>query len=108
MRSIVHIFRNYAVFRGRASRAEFWTFQIFLLVVAVALSAVEGRGIIAGQDPTESVLFDVFLLTILVPTIAVSTRRLHDIGRSGWWSAASEATSSARAPSVLRASSARH
>lgn len=74
--------RQYATFSGRARRSEFWFFSLFLtLLMAVAavldasLNATEGRG------PVSAIAG---LLTV-IPALAVTVRRLHDIGRSGWW-----------------------
>jgi uncharacterized membrane protein YhaH (DUF805 family) len=66
-------FSRYATFSGRASRPEFWWF--FLFQVLVSLAAQMLGGVIAG----------VIGLALLLPGLAVGTRRLHDVGRSGWW-----------------------
>ncbi|MFN2324059.1 MAG: DUF805 domain-containing protein, partial [Trueperaceae bacterium] len=64
---------NYANFRGRARRSEFWWFVLFTLVCTVALGAV--ADLLAG----------LFSLAVLLPAIGVAVRRLHDVDRSGWW-----------------------
>jgi DNA-binding CsgD family transcriptional regulator len=64
---------KYAEFNGRASRAEFWWFTLFVILVASALAYL-----------SESVA-SVFLIAMLLPQLAVGARRLHDTGRSGWW-----------------------
>lgn len=64
---------KYAEFNGRASRAEFWWFTLFVTLVASALTYL-----------SESVA-SVFLIAMLLPLLAVGARRLHDTGRSGWW-----------------------
>ncbi|MBS0447724.1 MAG: DUF805 domain-containing protein [Proteobacteria bacterium] len=66
-------FTKYAEFDGRASRPEFWWWVLFI-VLASAL----------GDALWHRLSWAVSLVT-LVPTIAVTTRRLHDIDRSGWW-----------------------
>jgi len=66
-------FKNYVNFNGRARRKEFWFFQM-IASIAVMVFAI-GFPPIAG----------IFLLIIALPTIAVSIRRLHDTGHSGWW-----------------------
>lgn len=77
-------YSKYAVFAGRATRSEYWYFVLFGAIVSIAYQVVfssfltgNQMGMIAGGV----VMF--FLFTL--PTIAVSVRRLHDIGRSGWW-----------------------
>ena len=70
--SIRVCFTKYATFEGRASRSEFWWFMLFLVLVSTAC------GIFS------SMLSMVFTLATLVPAIAVTTRRLHDVDKSGW------------------------
>lgn len=86
--------RKYAVFTGRASRGEYWWWALFVLVGFFALSivsALAGRitsqdgGISAGPGNIPfSILLVVFWLGTIVPTVAVTVRRLHDAGYSGW------------------------
>ena len=64
---------KYATFSGRASRPEFWWFFLFQILASVAASMI-GDTIAALAS-----------LALLLPALAVGTRRLHDIGKSGWW-----------------------
>jgi uncharacterized membrane protein YhaH (DUF805 family) len=78
--------RKYADFNGRARRSEYWFFILFTAIVgAIAgiLDAIFGirSGAYGGTGPIQGVL----QLALLVPTLAVGARRLHDTGRSGWW-----------------------
>ena len=73
--------RAYATFRGRAGRAEFWWFAAFVLAGTLVLSLVDR----AVFGPRVDFLSALFSLATLIPLIAVSVRRLHDIDRSGWW-----------------------
>ncbi|HEY3048296.1 MAG TPA: DUF805 domain-containing protein [Polaromonas sp.] len=66
-------FAKYAAFSGRASRAEFWWFFLFQMLVFVAASMVS------------DLVYGLASLGLLLPSLAVATRRLHDIGKSGWW-----------------------
>jgi uncharacterized membrane protein YhaH (DUF805 family) len=69
---------KYATFSGRARRSEFWFFQLFsVLAMAVAYFI----DLVIGVQIVQVILF----FALLVPSIAISTRRLHDINRSGWW-----------------------
>ena len=90
--------KRYADFSGRATRAEFWWFMLFVVILYVVLSFVFVGSISglasSGTDPTAAMLgmfgaagifMVLFWLAILIPTLAVQTRRLHDTGRSGWW-----------------------
>ncbi|MEA3009291.1 MAG: hypothetical protein QOJ91_983 [Sphingomonadales bacterium] len=76
--------RKYADFKGRARRKEYWSFMVLVAVLFGAAYAIESlldlRGA-RGYGP----LTTLFQLAVLLPTLAVGARRLHDIGRSGWW-----------------------
>jgi uncharacterized membrane protein YhaH (DUF805 family) len=75
----VVVIERYAQFTGRASRAEYWWFFLATLIVTTVLNAL-GRA-----STILVVLAFVYSLAVLVPSIAVAVRRLHDTGRSGWW-----------------------
>ena len=64
---------QYATFSGRAKRSEFWWFFLFQVLVMVAASMLG------------DVINGIASLALLLPTLAVGARRLHDIGRTGWW-----------------------
>jgi uncharacterized membrane protein YhaH (DUF805 family) len=69
---------KYATFTGRARRTEYWMFVLFSIIFAVVAMIIDG--IITG-----GLLGLVYTLGILIPSIAVAVRRLHDTNRSGWW-----------------------
>lgn len=73
---------KYATFAGRASRAEFWWFALFTLLTALIINALFAPFL--GQQ-TGATLAVVFLLVMLLPSLAVGARRLHDLNASGWW-----------------------
>ena len=78
------VLKNYAVFEGRARRKEYWMFVLFNILVAAALGFIEGFvGAFSGTD--QSVLSTIYQLAVIIPSIAVGVRRMHDIDRSGWW-----------------------
>ncbi len=67
-------FRNYANFKGRATRSEYWWWTLFnLLITSVSSSVV-------NQD-----FGNLVSLALLLPSIAVAVRRMHDVNRRGWW-----------------------
>ena len=83
--SIQTVFQKYAVFEGRARRSEYWWFYLAYTVVNAVLSGL-GRAVGSGGFATAlSVISGIIALACLVPTISVTTRRLHDTGKSGWW-----------------------
>ena len=77
--------KKYAVFSGRSRRAEYWYFVLFNLIVLIVLelidallgtySFVQGVGLLSG----------IYSLAVIIPSLAVTVRRLHDIDRTGWW-----------------------
>lgn len=71
--------KKYAEFSGRAQRKEYWMFVLFNLIIAFVLAFVEG---LFGSP---AILAGIYGLAVLIPSIAVSIRRLHDTNRSGWW-----------------------
>ncbi|MFO6465800.1 DUF805 domain-containing protein [Jannaschia sp. KMU-145] len=77
---------KYATFSGRAARSEFWWFYLFTLVAGLAISLIDRVIFGVNEDGDVNGLFGfVFALAIIVPSIAVAIRRLHDRDRSGWW-----------------------
>ena len=76
-------FSKYAVFSGRASRTEYWMFILWNFIIGMMLGAMEGFLGIFPESEYE-VLSLTYLLAIACPYLAVSVRRLHDTGLSGW------------------------
>ena len=76
--SIIRTLKRYSDFTGRSGRKEFWTFFVAYLVVAIALSVVEGALHLGG------VLSGLFGLAMLLPNLALSFRRLHDQDKTAW------------------------
>jgi uncharacterized membrane protein YhaH (DUF805 family) len=72
------VIKNYAGFSGRARRQEFWMFVLFNVIAAAILAIVDA---VVGT----SLLIILYWLAVLLPTLAVTVRRLHDTGRSGFW-----------------------
>lgn len=71
--------KKYATFSGRARRKEFWMFALFSCLIAVicmVLDSAIGTGKWIGN---------IYSIAVFIPSLAVSCRRLHDIGKSGWW-----------------------
>lgn len=80
----VQVWKKYAVFSGRAHRTEYWMFVLFNTIISFGLAFIEV--ILGGATNTDqSVLSTIYSLAILVPSIAVGVRRMHDSDHSGWW-----------------------
>lgn len=69
---------NYANFKGRATRPEYWWFALFTAVVGGVAALTDSALDVAAAVP-------VVALALLIPGLAVGTRRLHDVNRTGWW-----------------------
>ena len=77
-------FQKYVEFNGRATRSEYWYFVLFLLGIGLVLAVVDGTVYGFGEHGSQP-FSSVFSLVTFLPSLAVAVRRLHDIGRSGWW-----------------------
>jgi uncharacterized membrane protein YhaH (DUF805 family) len=77
--------KKYAVFAGRARRKEFWFFTLFNVLIAVALAIIDMFTGTFDEDVGLGLLSGLYALAMIVPSIAVTVRRLHDTDRSGWW-----------------------
>lgn len=73
------VIKNYVGFTGRARRKEYWMYCLFYIIIGIVIAVVE-RVIGLG-----TMLSSLYSLALLLPSIAVSIRRMHDTGRSGWW-----------------------
>lgn len=76
--AIRSVFSKYATFSGRARRSEFWYFFLFNMIVSFVLT------ILGSKVPILGFLGSLWSLAILIPYLAVTVRRFHDIGKSGW------------------------
>ena len=81
----VEALRKYAVFSGRARRKEYWFFILFNILIAAGLTLIDT--FVGTYDTLRGVglLSGLYSLGMLLPSLAVGVRRLHDIGRTGWW-----------------------
>lgn len=77
----LHVLKSYANFKGRARRSEYWYFVLINTLVSTALSFVDGLLMPTGSG----FLSLAYTLAVLVPSIAVCIRRMHDVGKSGWF-----------------------
>lgn len=77
---------KYATFAGRAPRKEYWYFGLINAAILIGLAIAISMTASAGHSPLAlTVVYAVFALLILVPSISVMVRRLHDTDHSGWW-----------------------
>ena len=76
----VKVYKNYANFEGRARRSEYWYYTLFYYLIAIVLIFVDQA---IGSEI--GIVGLVFALGSLIPSIAVGVRRMHDVGKSGWY-----------------------
>lgn len=76
---------QYADFKGRASRKEYWMFVLFNIIIGLAFSLFEGAIGLNNSELGIGFLSGIYSLGVLIPGLAVCVRRLHDIGKSGWY-----------------------
>jgi uncharacterized membrane protein YhaH (DUF805 family) len=78
------VLKQYADFSGRARRKEYWMFTLFnIIFIIVAMTLDNILGLTVGELPY-GVFYVLYALAVLIPGIAVTVRRLHDVGKSGW------------------------
>ena len=73
------VISNYATFGGRARRKEYWMFTLFSTIISYSLVAL------IFVDPSLTLVNQIYSLAVLLPSIAVGVRRMHDLGKSGWY-----------------------
>ena len=79
------VLKKYAVFEGRARRSEYWFFTLISFVITLGLIFIDVFMASANPQTGLGLLSGLYTLGVLIPTISVTVRRLHDTNRSGWW-----------------------
>lgn len=77
--------KKYATFSGRARRKEYWMFALFSFIFAIVALVCDSILGTESEDMGFGLIYGLFCLSIIVPSWAVTVRRLHDVGKSGWW-----------------------
>lgn len=77
--------KKYVDFSGRARRTEHWMFALFNFIFAIVAIVFDMLLGTASEEAGFGLFYGLFCLAILLPTWSVTVRRLHDIGKSGWW-----------------------
>ena len=81
----IEVLKKYAVFNGRARRKEYWYFVLFSMLISIVLAIIDGATGSFSAEAGMGLLGGIYALAVLIPSIAVGVRRLHDTNRSGWW-----------------------
>ena len=81
------VLKKYVQFSGRARRSEYWYFFLFSTIISIVLAVVDYAMGTRTEDPFggRGILGNIYTLAILLPSIAVAIRRMHDVGKSGWF-----------------------
>lgn len=83
MDNYIGVLKKYAVFEGRARRREYWMFVLFSAIISIIVSFIDMFLSLSGNKIFN--LSNLYSLAIIVPSIAVGVRRMHDSNHSGWW-----------------------
>lgn len=84
MKWYIQVWKKYLFFSGRAHRTEYWMFVLFNMIISIGLGFIEGfLGVATNTE--QSILGLIYSLAVLIPSIAVGVRRMHDTDHSGWW-----------------------
>jgi len=79
------VLKDYAVFTGRSQRMEFWIFILISTIITWILGYIDIAAGLVDPETGLGLVSAIYSLAVLIPSVAVGARRLHDIGRSGWW-----------------------
>lgn len=85
MNYYMDVLRKYFVFSGRARRKEYWMFFLFNLLATIVLVFIDSAIGMYSAENGIGLLSGLYSLAVLIPSISVGVRRLHDTGKSGWW-----------------------
>ncbi len=79
MQAVKSVLNNYTNFQGRSRRSEFWWWTLAYFIGYMVIVFI--GGVVSAAE----LLGGIFVLALVIPNLAVSVRRFHDIGKSGWW-----------------------
>jgi uncharacterized membrane protein YhaH (DUF805 family) len=77
--------KNYVGFTGRSRRKEFWMFVLFNLIFSIAAAVLDNVAGLADPMIGYGPIYGLYALAVLLPSLGVAVRRLHDVGKSGWF-----------------------
>ncbi|MCE7996247.1 MAG: DUF805 domain-containing protein [Roseivirga sp.] len=81
----LQVIRKYATFNGRATRQEYWTFTLINFLIAMGILIIESMFLGTFDEDGYGILYIIYAFVVLLPVVAVNVRRLHDIGKPGYF-----------------------
>ena len=85
MNYYLKVLQNYSTFSGRARRSEYWYFLLFNIIFGIGAMLLDNVFGIGMQGVGYGPIYCLYALVVFIPSLAVSVRRLHDVGKSGWF-----------------------
>lgn len=85
MKYYLKVLKNYATFSGRARRSEYWYFVLFNIIFGIVAAILDNVLGITFEGSAYGPIYSLYHLAVFVPSLAVTVRRLHDVGKSGWF-----------------------
>lgn len=85
MKWYLKVLNQYADFKGRARRKEYWMFTLFNIIFAILCMGLDNLIGMTFSDLPYGFIYVLYILIVFIPGLAVAVRRLHDIGKSGWY-----------------------
>jgi uncharacterized membrane protein YhaH (DUF805 family) len=79
------VLKQYADFKGRARRREYWMFTLINVLISLLATIIDMMSGTGSAESGVGLFSTLYTLAVLIPSLAVTFRRLHDIGKSGWW-----------------------
>lgn len=81
----LEVLKKYADFGGRARRKEYWLFTLFNVLISIVLTILDGFLGTMSSESGFGLVSGLYSLAVLLPSLGVAVRRLHDTDHSGWW-----------------------
>ena len=85
MQWYLDVLKKYAVFSGRARRKEFWMFVLFNFIAVIVAGILDNILNTTYSNQSTGIISTLYSLAVLLPGLGVAIRRMHDLGKSGWW-----------------------
>ena len=85
MQHYINAFKSYVDFKGKVTRPQYWYFILFHVIVYILIGIIESVTGLRGDTGNAGMITNLYSLVTIVPFTAIGIRRLHDIGKSGWW-----------------------